>query len=219
MCVWATGSARSTTRARTTTAGTTRRSDGPALGASAPATCIPTTAASYISTSSSRERAPVVLVAELPSAWTGRVPAYEIRSAGDDDPEGEFLERLRPARGQETLEWAFSTKEAASGREPREFAEQLEAALRLDETVWEVRCEASEAFPTSWSFPAIMVAGEEELEPPPPIRGWVDVSFHVAAPLRNRAFEIALLALHRALTAAGLTDDGYRSNFELRALG
>lgn len=38
---------------------------------------------------------------------------------------------------------------------------------------------------------------------PPPIRGWIGMSFHVAAPLRNRAFEVALRALHRGLTAAG----------------
>src|SRR5206468_2556911 len=57
-----------------------------------------------------RERAPVVLVAELPSRWSGRVPTYEIHSAGDKDPEGEPLDRLRPRPGEETLEWVFSTQ-------------------------------------------------------------------------------------------------------------
>ncbi len=166
-----------------------------------------------------RERAPVVLVAELPSSWTGRVPTYEIRSAGDDDPEGEPLERLRPGHGQATLEWSFSTQRAVSGHEPREFAEQLEAVLREDETVWEVRCELREESPMAWSFPAILVEGEEE-EPiaPPPIRGWINVSFHVAAPLRNRAFDVALRALLQGLTAAGETDHGYTGNFDLRAV-
>jgi hypothetical protein len=165
-----------------------------------------------------RERAPVVLVAELPSGWIGRVPTYEIRSAGDVDPEREPLERLRPRRGQETLEWAFSTQRAVSGHEPREFAEQLEAALREDETLWEVRCELREESPMAWSFPEILVEGEEQPPMPPPIRGWIDVSFHVAAPLRKRAFEVALRALHQGLTAAGETAHGYTGNFELRAV-
>jgi hypothetical protein len=166
-----------------------------------------------------RERAPVVLVAELPSGWIGRVPTYEIRSAGDEDPEGEPLERLRPGHGQETLEWSFSTQRAVSGHEPREFADQLETALQEDETVWNVRCELREESPMAWSFPAILVEGEEEPIAPPPIRGWIDVSFYVAAPLRKRAFEVALRALHRGLTAGGETDYGYTGNFDLHAVG
>ena len=165
-----------------------------------------------------RERAPVVLVAELPSGWSGRVPTYEIRAAGDEDPEGEPLERLRPGRGQETLEWAFSTQHTVSGHEPQEFAEQLQAALREDETVWEVRCELREESPMFWSFPAMLVEGEEHPPAPPPVRGWIDVSFHVAAPLRTRAFEVALGALHRGLTAAGETAHGYMGHFEVRAV-
>jgi hypothetical protein len=166
-----------------------------------------------------RERASVVLVAELPSAWIGRVPTYEIRSAGDEDLEGELVERLRPGRGEETLEWAFATQRAVSGHEPREFAPQLEALLREDETVWEVRCELREELPISWSFPVIVGEGEDQPPAPPPIRGWIDVSFHVAAPLRKRAFEVALHALHRGLAAAGETEYGYTGSFELRAVG
>ena len=72
--------------------------------------------------------------------------------------------------------------------------------------------------PLAWSFAAILVEGEEQPPAPPPIRGWIDVSFHVAAPQRNRALDVALRALHRGLTAAGETAYGYTGNFELRAV-
>jgi hypothetical protein len=50
-------------------------------------------------------------------------------------------------------------------------------------------------------------------------RGWIDVSFHVAAPLRKPAFEVALRALHRGFTAVGETDYGYTGKFDLHAVG
>jgi hypothetical protein len=103
--------------------------------------------------------------------------------------------------------------------EPRELAEQLETALQEDETVWNVRCELREESPMAWSFPAILVEGEEEPIAPPQIRGWIDVSFHVAAPLRKPAFEVALRALHRGFTAVGETDYGYTAKFDLHAVG
>jgi hypothetical protein len=163
-----------------------------------------------------RDRAPVVLVAELPSSgWSGRVPTYEIRSAGDEDPEGAPVERLRPRQGQETLEWVFSTRRAVSAHEPRELAEQLEAALREDETVWEVRCEPTD-MPSFFSFGTIIIEGEEHQSPP--IRGWIDVSFHVSAPLRKRAFEVAFGSLHRGFTAVGETAIGASGSYRLRAL-
>src|SRR6476661_1529648 len=163
-----------------------------------------------------RERAPVVLVAELPSGWSGRVPAYEIRSAGEEDLAGEPVERLRPRAGEATLEWAFAMQRAVSEREPNEFAERLEAALREDETVSDVRCGVREGWPNSWSFPVMFGDGDDGAPSPPPIRGWIDVSFHVSAPRRKRAFEVALTALQGALTAAGETAGGYAGNFDLR---
>lgn len=163
-----------------------------------------------------RERAPVVLVAELPSQWS-YVPTYEIRSAGDEDPVGEPVERMRPGAGQETLEWAFSTRLAATGEEPRQYAEQLEAALDEDETVSVARCEFLAEEPMAWSFPRIITADGEERQPPP-IRGWVDVNFHIVAPTRKSAFEAALAALHRAFPATDQTH-GRVGNFELRAVG
>jgi hypothetical protein len=164
-----------------------------------------------------RERATVVLVAELPSSWS-YFPAYEIRSAGDEDPPGEPVERLRPRSGEETLTWAFSTQRAASGHDPGEFGQRLEAALRKDDTVGEVRCDVREETPLGWSFAAIIDEDGEQLAAPLPIQGWIDVSFHVSAPTRKRGFEVALGALHRALTAAGETQFGFTGGINLRAV-
>lgn len=57
-----------------------------------------------------RERAPIVLVALLPRFYSGppTYPTYEMWSAGEDDPPGEDLPRLRPITPDETMEWEYS---------------------------------------------------------------------------------------------------------------
>ena len=160
-----------------------------------------------------RERAPVVLVAELPLSWS-HVPAYEIRSAGDADPPGDPLERLRPRRGHETMEWSFTTQEAVSETEPHAFSRELEEALRMDDTVSDPVCRVLDEHPRIWSQPAPVTADDLE----PPIQGWVDVSFRVSAPTRKRAFELAITALHRARDSGEETVHGLMDTFTLHAV-
>ncbi len=165
-----------------------------------------------------RERAPVVLVAELPLAWS-HVPTYEIRSAGDEDPPGDPLERLRPRPGQETMEWSFATQETVSETEPDAFSRELEDALRKDSTVRDPVCRVLEEQPGFWSRRVIVAAeaaGDAMAEPP--IRGWVDVSFRVSAPTRKRAFEVAFAALHRARDTGEETVYSFIGNFTLHAI-
>ena len=159
-----------------------------------------------------RERAPVVLVAELPLSWS-HVPAYEIRSAGDRDPPGDPLERLRPRRGHETMEWSFTTQEAVSETEPHAFSRELEDALRKDDAVSDPVCRVLEEHPRIWSQPAPVTADDPE----PPIQGWVEVSFRVSAPTRKRAFELAITALHRARDTGEETVHGLMGTFTLHA--
>ena len=140
-----------------------------------------------------RDRAPLVLVAELPLSWS-HIPVYEIRSAGDRDPPGYPLERLRPRRGHETMEWSFTTQETVSETEPHAFSRDLEEALRQDGTVSEPVCRVLQEHPQLASQPVIVAVEDLDL----PIRGWVDVSFRVSAPTRKRAFELAIAALNRA---------------------
>ena len=158
-----------------------------------------------------RERAPIVLVAELPLSWSN-VPAYEIRSAGDADPPGDPLERLRPRRGQETMEWSFTTQETVSETEPHAFSRELEDALRRDETVTIPSAACSTSIPASGHSRTPVAAGDHAR---PPIRGWVDVSFRVSAPTRKRAFELAITALHRARDTR--RRDGVRPHGQLHA--
>ena len=159
-----------------------------------------------------RKRAPVVLVAELPLSWS-HIPAYEIRSAGDRDPPGDPLERLRPRRGHETMEWSFTTQEAVSETEPHAFSRELEEALRNDDTVRDPVCRVLDEHPRIWSQPAPVTADDLE----PPIQGWVDVSFRVSAPTRKRAFELAITALHRARDSGEETVHGLMGTFTLHA--
>lgn len=90
-----------------------------------------------------RRRAAVVLVAELPLSWS-HVPTYEIRSAGEEDPPGDPLERLRPRPGQATMEWSFTTQETVSETEPDAYSRELEDALRRDNTVSDPVCRVLE---------------------------------------------------------------------------
>ncbi len=166
-----------------------------------------------------RERAPVVLVAELPLTWSN-VPIYEIRSAGDEDPPGDPLERLRPRPGNETMEWAFATQEAVSETEPNAFSRDLEDALHRDGMVHDAVCRVLDEQPGFWSRPMIVTAeaaGGTSMDSPP-IRGWVDVSFRVSAPTRKRAFELAISALHRARDTGEETVYNLIGNFTLHAV-
>lgn len=161
-----------------------------------------------------RARAPLVLVAELPSSYFGvpTYPTYEIRSAGDEDPPGDPLERLRPRLGQETMAWSFATHEAVSDIEPDMFSRRLEEALRRDDTVSDPVCRVRDDEPGFWSRPAFVAAEGAEgtvMAQPPPIRGWVDVSVRVSAPTRKRAFELALAALHRTRDTGGETAQSF----------
>ena len=167
-----------------------------------------------------RKRAPVVLVAELPLSWSF-VPMYEIRSAGDEDPPGDLLERLRPRRGQETMEWSFTTQETVSETEPGAFSRQLEDALRKDNTVSDPVCRVLEEQPGFHSRPVIVAtedADDTVIAQQPPIRGWVDVSFRVSAPTRQRAFELSFAALHRARDTGEETVYSFIGNFTLHAI-
>ena len=76
-------------------------------------------------------------------SWS-HVPTYEIRSAGDADPPGEPLERLRPRPGQTTMEWAFTTQETVIETEPDAFSQELEKALSKDSTVSHPVCRVLE---------------------------------------------------------------------------
>jgi hypothetical protein len=157
-----------------------------------------------------RMRAPVVLVAELPLSWS-YVPTYEIRSAGDEDPPGDPLERLRPRRGEETMEWEFATQETVSETDPGEFSRQLEDALRRDSTVSDPVCRVLER-------QSGLLAADEPAGEPSPIRGWVDVTFRVSAPTRKQAFERALAALNRARDTGEETVHSFMPSFTLHAV-
>ena len=165
-------------------------------------------------------RAPVVLVAELPLSWS-HVPAYEIRSAGDVDPPGDPLERLRPMAGHATMEWSFATQQSVSETEPEAFSRELEEALHRDSTVSAPVCQVLEEQSGFWSPPALVAgaaADDTLMGEAPPIRGWVDVSFRVSAPTRKRAFELAIAALQRARDTGEETVYGLIGNFTLRAI-
>ena len=158
-----------------------------------------------------RARASVVLVARLPSSWQGAIPAYEIRSAGADDPPDGEIERIRPRAGEETLVWAFGAMRAASTYTAEELAPRLEAALRSDDSVAQPSCRRCEV-PNGWAATLPLGAGM-----PPPIRGWVEVGFHLSAPTEKLALKLAFAALHRALIASGDSPIGYTGNFSLHA--
>jgi len=158
-----------------------------------------------------RERAPVVLVARLPSSWQGAIPAYEIRSAGADDPPDGELERIRPRAGDETMVWAFSAMRAASTCTAEELAPRLEAALRSDDSVSQPSCQRCEE-PNNWAGTVPLGAGM-----PPPIRGWLEVGFHLSAPTEKLALKLAFAALLRALNASGEGPIGYLGSYTLNA--
>jgi hypothetical protein len=159
-----------------------------------------------------RERAPVVLVAELPVSW-GSVPTYEIRSAGDEDPPGAPIERLRPRPGQESMEWSFATQETVSETEPDAFSRELEEALRKDRAVRDPVCRVLAEQPGFSSRPVPVTTEDGE----PSIRGWVEVSFRVSAPTRKRAFEVASAALYRARDTGEETVHSFIADFTLHA--
>ena len=165
-----------------------------------------------------RERAPVVLVAELPVSLSS-VPTYEIRSAGDDDPPGGALERLRPRAGQDTMEWSFATQETVRETEPDAFSRELEEALRRDDVVGEPVCRVLPAQPGFSPPPAFdaAAAGADPGMAEPAIRGWVEVSFRVSAPTRKRAFELASAALYRARDTGEETVYNFVEDFTLHA--
>jgi hypothetical protein len=162
-----------------------------------------------------RERAPVVLIAELPMSWSS-LPTYEIRSAGEVEPPGEVLERLRPRLGHDTMEWSFATRETVSETEPHAFSRELEDALRRDSTVIEPACRVREQQP-GVSLPPVSSAEDVGLADLP-IRGWVDVSFRVSAPTRKRAFDLAFTALHRARDTVEETITEFVGDFTLHAV-
>jgi hypothetical protein len=162
-----------------------------------------------------RERSPVVLVAELPNSWSW-VPVYEIRSAGEEDPPGEPLERLRPRAGDDSLEWEVSTQRGASELEPGEFAVRLEAALNADPAVTRERCVPAEARPRLSVLPSVRGGAAADL-PEPPLRGWVDVTFGLRAPTRKRAYDVARRIFARAVRETGESWYGYSTNLEVRA--
>ena len=164
-----------------------------------------------------RERAPVVLVAELPTFYQGvpTFPTYEIRSAGEQDPPGERLERLRPTQGQETMQWMFSSREDANDAEPDRLCRLFEDALRKDDTVSEPVCRVREDDSRFWSGAA--EGGDHLASWSPP--AWIDISFRVSAPTRKRAFEVALDALLRARDPGDATVSAFVGRFTLRALG
>ena len=165
-----------------------------------------------------RERAPVVLVAELPVSWSD-VPTYAIRSAGEEDPPGGHLERLRPRAGQETMEWSFATQETVSETEPEAFSHELEGALRRDHTVSHPACRVLAEQPGFSARPApeAGTAAEDTGMADRPIRGWVEVTFRVSAPTRKRAFEIAFAALFRARDTGEETVSTFIGDFTLHA--
>lgn len=161
-----------------------------------------------------RERAPVVLVAELPASWSS-VPTYKIRSAGEVDPPGESPERLRPRLGEDTMEWSFTTQETVSETEPEAFRGELEDALRQDPTVIDPVCRVLREQPVPSVRPfALVDTGMEE----PAIRGWVEVNFLVSAPTRKRAFDLAFTALHRARDMGEETVTEFIGDFTLHAV-
>lgn len=172
-----------------------------------------------------RERASIVLVAELPSQWSSVVPSYVIRSAGEADPPGERLERLRPRTGRETMEWLFASKRSATVLDPEEFGRKLQGALESDPDVTDPTCAVGDdgiGGGVAWSLPALVRSDDAPDQPLPqepafPQR-WVDVSFRVLAPTRKRAFEAGLTALNRAVQASGESSYAWTGSIDVRSV-
>ena len=115
--------------------------------------------------------------------------------------------------------WAFSVRRSVSGSDSERFIRLVQAALGEDSTVSEVRCETLDVWPIMWSMPVTVGQGEN-VQPagPESPECWIDVSFHVSAHHRKRAYEIGIEALDRALTTAGETEGYYTGQFDVRPI-
>lgn len=119
------------------------------------------------------------------------------------------------------MEWSFTTQETVSETEPDAYSRELEDALRRDNTVSDPVCRVLEEQSGFRSLPAPVAADAAEdtlTAEPPPIRGWVDVSFSVSAPTRKRAFELAIAALNRARDTGEETVYSLIGDFTLHAI-
>jgi hypothetical protein len=172
-----------------------------------------------------RERAPVVLVAEVPhgAGWRHGRPTYAIRSAGELDPPGDPLPRIRPRRGSTTMTWEACEQRASERLKPETYRRRLEDALDRDGDISSPACRLSDAEPRMWSRPAILTSDPaprraDRLAPNKRPSGWVDVAFHVSASSRPEALRLAVQALHRAHAATGEELQAGIGNLTVRAL-
>jgi hypothetical protein len=164
-----------------------------------------------------RERAEVVLVAEVPGSYWG-TPTYVIRSAGDKEPPGDRLERLRPRAGEETLRWVFSAQVAAAVLDPSTLARRLEDALRAEEHSFDPLCRTRDTQPRAWSpVPAPGIEHSATPHFPDLSDRWIDVVFQVEAPRRKAAHDLAVRVLFDALKEVGESTPGAIAGFEVRS--
>jgi len=146
------------------------------------------------------------------------VPSYEIRSAGEADPRGEPIERLRPRAGEEDLLREFRTDRAAQALDAETFSQRLGAALAADPAVIQTSCSVIDGEPRLMSFPEIVRTDELSAEDesallraqriPDPGR-LVEIVVRVAAPTRRQAFDLVNAAIWRAHTATGEQPGGF----------
>jgi hypothetical protein len=175
-----------------------------------------------------RERAPTVLVAEAPNSWSF-VPTYELSSAGEEDPPGQPLPRLRPRRGETLLKWEFATQRAAQTRSRDDLLERLQDALDQDAEVLTAACSAAPDWPPpARSLPAViserpLSQGEltalEHARREPSSDAWTALVIHVAAPRRQQAYDTARRAVDRAIAAAGEHTGGWIGPERITAVG
>ena len=164
-----------------------------------------------------RERAEVVLVAEVPSSYIGP-PWYEIRSAGDGEPPGDQLERLRPRRGEQTMRWAITAQRAAAVLAPSDLAARLEDVLRASGDAFEPACSLLPEPPLGWSLTGITAtdaASAHQFMEDMRDR-WIDVTFTVEAPRRQAARDRAVRVLFAALDSLGEPPSGALGGFDVR---
>lgn len=154
-----------------------------------------------------RARAPVVLVAEAPNSWSS-FPTYEVRSAGEQDPIGERVPRIRARTDGGALIWELRTKVAARSTNAAEYARRLEDTLAATPAVISARCGPAERSPRAWTS-AQLSAKTDALAPAPTsdLRAvpddWVDVVVRTSAAARSQAHHAAFHAVataHYSLT-------------------
>jgi len=172
-----------------------------------------------------REEAAIVLVALAPNGWS-HVPNYEIWSAGEEDPPGERLPRLRPRAGEDDLQWELRAQIARPpGRPVDDYCDELQAALRGDPDVTVARCARSSRPPQLSSLPQIQSTNElsaDQLDAldasrrKPRDDAWVDVTVRVGAATRDSGWTTAMMAIARAQAALGQPYGGWSSHGDIR---